>query len=478
MRRENVLTALILLGLIGGVALGQSLFVAAQQSGEPVSDSWRLAGQLVLVRPLMLLIMPLILVSVVVGVTSIGDASRLGLVGGGTLLYFITTMLLAVVLGAFLVSWIGPGKGLPPEQVQALTTDASRAAGQVDALREAVTEEETGRQEASVEGSGPAAQDAGREGSVGPPREATKGATKDSARRRFGLGPAWMNIVDQMLPSNVFGELVAGRPLGVITFGILLGLALALGGETTAPAVRVAEGLFDALMRLVGWVIWLTPLGVFFLVTHAVGKVGFDSLKGPLGKYMMVVFLGLLAHATIVLPVVLAVFGGGNPYRSLWRARRAIMTAFGTSSSSATMPVTLDVATTELGCSRRASNFVIPLGTTVNMDGTALYEAVAVVFLFQLYGIDLGFSDLLIVVITATLAAIGAAGIPSAGLVTMVIVITAVNTSLAGRGVPALPIAAIGIVLGVDRILDMCRTAVNVWGDMVGARIVTRLAPD
>ena len=162
----------------------------------------------------------------------------------------------------------------------------------------------------------------------------------------------------------------------------------------------------------------------------------------------------------------------------MWQMKRALMTAVGTDSSSATLPVTIDAAEGEGGCSKRAANFVLPLGATINMDGTALYEAVAVVFLFQLFGIQLEFGQLVIVVITATLAAIGAAGIPSAGLVTMVIVISAVNMNLTGSPDGPLPVAAIGIIIGVDRILDMCRTAVNVWGDAVGAKIITRIAPD
>ena len=165
-----------------------------------------------------------------------------------------------------------------------------------------------------------------------------------------------------------------------------------------------------------------------------------------------------------------------NPYAFMAKMKPALLTAFGTDSSSATLPVTMETAELEAGCSKRASNFVLPLGSTINMDGTALYEAVAVVFLFQLYGIDLSMSQLIIVVITATLAAVGAAGIPSAGLVTMVIVISAVNGSLEGTGL-MLPGAAIGVILGVDRILDMCRTTVNVWGD-AGLSIMTRLAPD
>jgi len=190
------------------------------------------------------------------------------------------------------------------------------------------------------------------------------------------------------------------------------------------------------------------------------------------------VFLGLAIHCFLVLPFVLWVVSGVHPYTFMWHMKRALLTAFGTDSSSATLPVTIEAAETDGVCSKRAANFVLPLGATINMDGTALYEAVAVVFLFQLFGIELEFSQLVIVVITATLAAIGAAGIPSAGLVTMVIVIAAVNTSLTGSSTGPLPIAAIGIILGVDRILDMCRTVVNVWGDAVGARIITKIAPD
>ncbi|MFG0251249.1 MAG: dicarboxylate/amino acid:cation symporter, partial [Phycisphaerales bacterium JB038] len=205
--------------------------------------------------------------------------------------------------------------------------------------------------------------------------------------------------------------------------------------------------------------------------------LGLGDMAGPIGLYMLTVFVGLFLHGALVLPLVLSIFGKCNPYRFMWKMRKALMTAFGTDSSSATLPVTLEVAEEEAGCSRKASNFVLPLGATINMDGTALYEAVAVVFLFQAFEIPLAFPELLIVAITATLAAVGAAGLPSAGRVTMVIVIMAVNTAL-NDPEKSLDLAAIGIILGVDRILDMCRTVVNVWGDAVGARIITRLAPD
>ena len=266
-----------------------------------------------------------------------------------------------------------------------------------------------------------------------------------------------------------------GNPLSVIVVSLLLGIALAMGGDNAKPARDFFKSMFDTLMRIVGWVIMLTPIGVFFLMAWTVGSIGLVNLTGPLALYVGTVLTGLLTHGLIVLPVILFIFGRTNPFQYLVQVRRALMTAFATDSSSATMPVTLTGTIGIWRLLKKASNFVIPLGATVNMDGTALYEAVATVFLFQVFGIDLSMGDLVIVVITATLAAVGAAGIPGAGLVTMVIVIGAVNTSLAGRGVEPLPLYAIGIILGIDRIVDMCRTTVNVWGDAVGAKIMTGL---
>jgi len=279
------------------------------------------------------------------------------------------------------------------------------------------------------------------------------------------------------VPKNVFGEMVAARPLGLITFSILIGLGLSAIGDAGRTALEVIEGLNQALMRAIGWVLWVLPIGVLALVASSVARAGFEALSGSLGSYMLVVIGGLLIHALVVLPLIMGLLGGGNPYAFLWRVRRALVTAFSTSSSSATLPVTME-ACESAGCSRRATRFVCPLGSTLNMDGTALYEAVAVVFLCQLFGIALGGAELAVVVVTATLAAVGAAGIPSAGLVTMVLVVQAVNASLGNDPARSLPIEAIGIIIGVDRILDMVRTMVNVQGDMFGARLLTRLAPD
>ena len=436
MRKGTLITVLIFVGLVVGAIVGQAIHSNLAE-GELVNPIWMDLGNIILIRPLKLMIMPLVFLSVIVGVTSIGDPSKLGVVGGSTVIYYLVTMLLAVILGTALVSSFEPGNQLAPEQRTELLEQGASEYEQDTKIRDAAT----------------------------------------NADDR-GLGGAWMNILEQGIPTNVFRELAENRPLGVIVFALLLGLALAASGPTVAPAIQFFGALFKGMMTLVLWVLWLTPIGVFFLVTGTVGRIGLESLVGPLSGYMGTVLLGLLIHGVIVLPIILWILGRTNPYVFMWRMRKALLTAFGTDSSSATLPVTIETALNEGGCSKRAANFVLPLGSTVNMDGTALYEAVAVVFLFQLYGIQLELAELIIVVITATLAAVGAAGIPSAGLVTMVIVIGAVNTSLAGRGVAQLPVEAIGVILGVDRILDMCRTTVNVWGDATAAKIITRVAPD
>jgi Na+/H+-dicarboxylate symporter len=291
-----------------------------------------------------------------------------------------------------------------------------------------------------------------------------------------GLWGAVKNITSQMIPSNPIGAAAGGKMLPVISFSLIFGIVLTIVGEKGRPVLAFFEGVFIAVMKLVEWILWLAPIGVLALVAWTVARIGMYNLFGPLLMYVLTVVFGLAIHGLIVLPGVLWLFGKANPYAYMWQMKDALMTAFGTDSSSATLPVTIETSQRQGGVSKRSAEFVLPLGATVNMDGTALYEAVAVVFLFQCFGIQLGPTELAIIVFTATLAAVGAAGIPSAGLVTMVIVVEAVNGSLGGD--KTLPLAAIGIILGIDRILDMCRTTVNVWGDAVGAKIITRIAPD
>lgn len=427
-----LLTVLILIGLVAGAVVGQILYNQYDGSVPAnIVDGFEFVGQTFFMSLLKMVLVPLVATSVIVGVSSIGDSGKLGWVGSATLFYYFSTMLIAVTLGLFLVTTISPGKGIEEsfrdQQVQ--NFDASGST--------------TGERVKNASGT--------------------------------GLLGAFKNIVTQMVPKNPLASAVNGDILPVISFSLLFGIALTVIGQPGKPLLDVINSAFAGIMKLIEWILWLAPVGVFALMAWTVARIGLGSLRGPLFYYVVTVVAGLAIHAIVILPVILLVFGRANPATYAWQMREALMTAYATDSSSATLPVTMECAEKQGGCSRRAARFVLPLGATINMDGTALYEAVAVVFLFQCFGIPLGPSELVIVAITATLAAIGAAGIPSAGLVTMVIVVEAVNNSLGGT---PLSLSAVGIILGIDRLLDMFRTVVNVWGDAVGAKIISRIAPD
>jgi Na+/H+-dicarboxylate symporter len=434
MKREHLLTLLILGALGLGVAAGQ-FFVHPMDAD--LRRAWvaglQSAGEITFLRPLFMLIVPLVFASVVSGICAIGSPHRLGLVGGWTMVYFGGTTLLAVALGLVLVEWIQPGAGIALGDLEAAarSTYESDVAGRVAAAPESV-------------------------------------------------GGAFMNLLRSLVPENPIKSAAERDVLGVCVFAILLGLALVLTGEPAKPVIAFMDGLFQALIRIVGWIMWLAPIGVLCIVAARVGASGLGALAGPMGAYMATVLLGLGLHVFVMLPLILFLFERTNPYRFLWDMRKVIVTAFSTSSSNATLPVTIEECQRVGGCSKRATNFVTPLGSTINMNGTALYEGVAVSFLFQIFNYDLGWQQQILILITATLAAAGAAGIPSAGLVTMAIVIGAVNSSLATVAPDAepLPLWTIGIIYGVDRILDMCRTVNNVMGDAIGARLITRIAPD
>lgn len=456
---QNILTALILLGLALGLVVGEVIFRGMQSHLETAEspdatqvqveeaetslvpyqrsiEALHFVGDTFFMRLLKMILVPLVVASVIVGVTSIGDPSQLGRVGGWTLLYYFSTMLIAVILGVIMVTTIAPGNDFPQE---------FRDAGVAQF------------------------EDAQSAGSTTEQRVSGASGT--------GLWGAFKNITQQLIPTNPISAAANGQLLPLIAFSLLFGISLTVIREKAAPVIAFFEAVFAAIMKLVDWILWLAPIGVFCLVAWSVARIGLSSFVGPVGKYMITVVVALAIHAFITLPIVLFIFARTNPFKFMWQMKDALATAFGTDSSSATLPVTIETAQEDGGCSKRSSEFVLPLGATINMDGTALYEGVAVIFLFQAFGIELSMTQLAIVAITATLAAVGAAGIPSAGLVTMVIVVEAVNGSL-GEGVPTLPLAAVGIILGVDRILDMCRTTVNVWGDSVGAKIITPLVPD
>ncbi|MEM4658464.1 MAG: dicarboxylate/amino acid:cation symporter, partial [Candidatus Methanosuratincola sp.] len=266
---------------------------------------------------------------------------------------------------------------------------------------------------------------------------------------------------------NLFDAAANFRILPLITASLLFGIAFASMGKEGAAVEAVLSAVDRAIVKVVGWVLWLAPLGIMALIAERIGSEGGGGaalgLAMRIGRYFFSVVSGLAIHGFISLPIILYLLGRENPFSYMAGFARALLTALSTASSSATLPVTISCAEAR-GLPSRVARFVLPLGATVNMDGTALYEAVAAIFIAQSYGVVLGPGELFIVFVTATAAAVGAAGIPEAGLTTMVLVLTAVG----------LPVEGIGLILAVDWLLDRARTAVNVWGDAVGAAVVAR----
>jgi proton glutamate symport protein len=359
----------------------------------------------IFIKLLKMLIVPLILASMVTGVARVGDIRKLGGLGGKTFVYYVVTTFAAVLVGLVLVNLFRPGAGAP----------------------------------------------------------GFAGVMPKEVGTKVTIGSVLLNMV----PANPVEAMAQMQILPLIVFSLLFGAVLTTLGDKGRPLTDLFESLNDAMMKLTDWVIRLAPIGVFALLAAVVVDTG-PGIFANLGKYMATVLLGLAVHALVTLPLLLKLVGRASPKRFFSAVAPALTTAFSTASSSATLPLSIDCVETRAKVSSRVSSFVLPLGATINMDGTALYESVAAVFIAQVYGIDLSLGQQILIFLTATLAAIGAAGIPSAGLVTMAIVLNAVG----------LPLEGIGMILAVDRILDMCRTSVNVWGDTVGCAVVARLTSE
>ena len=371
-----------------------------------VSVAW--IGDLFL-DALKMMIIPLIVAAVISGVTSLGDIRKLGKVGGATLLYYAMTTAFAVLIGLFVVNLIQPGIGI--EQLS-------------DKVPESVAE------------------------------RANTGA---------------VDIIKSLITPNIISAAANTQLLPLIVFCLLFAAALTTIGEKNVTIIRFFDGLNEVMMKLVIWVMAFAPIGIFALIAGQFGKAGGGlAIKNELlavGSYCFTVILGLTLHFILLFIILILFSNKGRQY--LFKLLRALFTAFGTASSSATLPLTMECAL-EAGVDKRSVKFVLPIGATINMDGTALYESVAVMFIAQAYGYPMGLGEQAIIFITATLAAIGAAGIPQAGLVTMLIVLNAVN----------LPVEGIGMILAVDWFLDRFRTTVNVWGDSVGAAVIEPYLPN
>jgi Na+/H+-dicarboxylate symporter len=362
-------------------------------------------GELFL-RALRMIIVPLILTSIVSGVANIGDAHNLGRLGLKTFAYYISTSFFAILTGLILVNIIQPG---------------------VDA-------------------------DLGLKSDV-PELAATSGDLGD--------------IIMRMVPTNIFDALASGEMLSIIFFSILFGFFVTrIKGKYKVMLTDFFNSGFGVMMKITHFVIKFTPLGILGIVAGVVAEQADNlmSLVGSLGLYMSAVLLGLIFHAFITLPLILKLVAKVNPMLQSKAMSAPLLTAFSTSSSSATLPLTLDAVENNSGVSNKITSFVLPLGATINMDGTALYECVAAMFIAQAYGIELGFLMQMVVVVTALLASIGAAGIPMAGLVMISVILSAVG----------LPLEGLGLILAVDRFLDMCRTTVNVWSDSCGAVTIAK----
>ncbi len=362
-------------------------------------------------------ILPLIFVSVLNGTAGIGDPKRLGTVGFKSLLYYFCTTGLAVLLGLFLVNMVRPGEG----------RKSLRKEVEAQATRE---------------------------------RQAT-GAEDEDNSDKLSLG---LRLQNQVLPAVIHNPIMADQnPLVVIFFAILLGCALAALGKDGLPALEVFKSLDKAFITIILWVMRLAPVGVFALMARTISELGIAYMV-TLAKYFGTVMLGLGLHFCLLTCVVCPLLGGVSPRRFLRAMAPAIQLAFSTSSSSATLPMSLTCATKRLGADPNISNFMLPVGATVNMDGTALYLTVASLFIAQVYGISLSFQEQFMVFLTAVLASIGTAGIPGASIGLMSIVLASAS----------IPVEGIAIVIGVDRLLDMTRTIVNVTGDCVGVVVVCR----
>jgi proton glutamate symport protein len=403
----------ILIALAAGVAAGLVWDESATVAGVRPLAVFDFLGTTFL-RALRMVIVPLITGSIVSGVAGVGASRGLGRLFGKTFGWYITTSLLAVLTGLLLVNLVQPG------------ISGGEAVGARLGLGEA-------------------------------------SAALQTDLESKGAGDL-VGIIQRMIPENPVAAAAEGQMLPLIFFCILLGLAItSLPPSQQTNLLGLFEALFAAMMRITGWVIATAPIGIFGLMAKITATAGFEAF-GPLLRYGGTVLAALLIHGMVTLPLLVRFVGRVRPLRHIQVMTPALLTAFSTRSSSATLPLTMDRIENGAGVSNRVTSFVLPLGATVNMDGTALYECVAALFIAQAYGVELGVGSQAIVVLTALLASIGAAGIPAAGLVMMSIILDAVG----------LPLEGIALILAVDPVLDMCRTTVNVFSDSCGAVVVAR----
>jgi Na+/H+-dicarboxylate symporter len=414
MQLYTKITIALILGVVAGFvanALDIDLLTRLLVAIEPVGTAW--------IRLITMVVVPLVFASLIVGTASLGDITKLGRIGSKTVVYYLATTAVAVSIGLLLSNVVQPGSRMSPEALESLrATYMVQGASQVELAQDV---------------------------------------------------PGLVDVLLNLIPRNPVEALAGGDMLPIIFFAIFLGAAIsALPRERRDHIVGFFDGLNEACMVMIHWIMKLAPYAVFALIGAVIARFGLDVL-GSLLIYVLVVIAGLLLHVLITYTSALKFLARRSPMEFFRSIRGVQLIAFSTSSSNATLPLTMETAEEELGIEKEVSSFVLPLGATINMDGTALYQAVATMFIAQVLIGDIALSAQFGIVLTATLASIGAAGVPSAGIIILVVVLKGV---LAGSGID--PAAGIALILGVDRILDMCRTAVNVTGDLTAAAVIER----
>ncbi|MFT5873575.1 MAG: Na+/H+-dicarboxylate symporter [Clostridium sp.] len=382
-----------------GLILGIVVGLLLQGSPEIAQTYIKPVGTLFL-NLIKMIIVPLVFSSLIVGAASIGDPKTLGRIGGKTVLYYLVTTAIAVTIGLILGTVMNPGAGL------VIPIDAAAA-------------------------------------------EAVK-------------APSIIDTLLNIIPSNPLKGMVEGNILQVIAFALFLGVGCTfLPKEKSAPFVNFIDSVAEIMYKITAFIMELAPYGVFGLIVPVVSAYGMDILK-PLSMVILAVYIGCVLHAILVYSTAVKIFANISPIKFFKGVAPAAVTAFSTSSSSGTLPVTISSVKENLGVSEKIASFVLPLGATINMDGTALYQGVCVLFVAQIYGIDLSVAQMVTVVLTATLGSIGTAGVPGAGLIMLTLVLQSVG----------LPLEGLVLIAGIDRILDMARTSVNVIGDASCAVVV------
>lgn len=388
---KNILTQILLafiLAIFAGSLLGEHASYV-----QPLGDLF--------LRLIKFIVVPLVLASLVVGVASTGNVKKLGRMGGKTVLYYLATTAIAIVIGLAAGNLFSPGSGLNISEESAESVEAQEPPEIVDTI---------------------------------------------------------LNIV----PTNPISSLAEGNILQIIFFAIFIGLGITILGEKAATVRRFFEQFAEIMYKITGIVMRYAPIGVFGLVAPIIGEYGLSVLM-PLIKVLAALVAGVAVHAAVTYSLAVKFLANMSPLKFFKGIAPASIVAFSTQSSSGTLPVTIKSAEEHLGVKKEVSSFVLPLGATINMDGTALYQGVCALFVAQFFGIDLSFSEQLTIVLTATLASIGTAGVPGAGLIMLTMVLTSVN----------LPLEGVALIAGIDRVLDMFRTSLNVTGDGSAAVIVS-----